>query len=368
MCDGRLAEEVALRLPGMPGGAQVFLDRPSPLPPTVDLVVRTCTHCGLVQLDNSPVPYWREVITAAGWSQEMAAFRRAQAQDFVARFGLQGASVLEVGSGDGYYLDLLADAGAVPTGLEYGAAALERGRLAGRQIRQGYITEAPPGLGTFEAFVCINFLEHAPGPGAFLRAIAQHLTPTGVGLVEVPNLETAIRCRRFYDFVADHLSYFTPASLQLTLEANGFDVLACEGAWHDDDLVALVRRRPAVDFRPWVTENPVVTAFKALTDDPRYRRIAIWGASHQALTLIALARPHRVACIIDSSPAKQGRYESVLGLPIMPPDCLDDSFDLVIVMAAGYSNEVVAILTDRMGFANAIVVLHETGFDQVERP
>lgn len=366
LCDGPLAEESALRLPGMPSGAQSFLDQPHPLPPTVDLVVCACMRCGLVQLDNTPVPYWREVITAAGCSPEMATFRCVQAEEFVRRFGLRGSRVLEVGCGDGYYLDLLADAGAIPIGLEYGVAALERARQAGRPVQHGYITEAPLDLGIFDAFVCINFLEHAPQPGAFLQAIASHLTPSGVGLVEVPNLETVIHRRRFYDFVADHLSYFTAATLRFALEGNGFEVLECASAWHEDDLVVLVRRRPSADFHTWLAENPVLTAFKTLTDDPRYQRIAIWGASHQALTLIALAHPKRVECIIDSSPAKQGRYESVLGLPILPPERLDSSFDLVIVMAAGYSDEVVAMLTGKLRFGSAIAVLREKGFELVQ--
>ena len=175
--------------------------------------------------------------------------------------------------------------------------------------------------------------------------------------------------RRYYDFIRDHLSYFGTATLAHSLEASGFEVLECKSAWHDDDLVALVRRRPKADFTPWVCENLVALEFERLIADRNYRSIAIWGASHQALTLIALTRPGRVAFLVDSSPAKQGRFEPTLGLPILPPEAIvQRKVDLVVVMAAGYTDEVCNILLDRMAFRGTIAALRETHFEVKESP
>lgn len=391
-CGRPLLSRPVLELPAMPNSAQGFLDDPSDARDLTDICVRQCAACGLVQLDSEPVEYFRSVITSAAWSSEMMAFRQQQARDFVARFSLQGRPVLEVGCASGHFLDLLEAAGAVACGLEQGARGVEEGRSRGRKIIQGYVTEHPPLEPPFSGVVCINFLEHSPRPADFLCAIHGLLEEGGVGLIEVPAFDQAVERVRYYDFVRDHLSYFTSDSLTHIFQATGFEVLRLERVWHGDDLCALVRKRARADFSHWIAANPVVTEFRALVSgvdntssqapscspisersslgdgalrpSDRFTRIAMWGASHQALTLIAMARPERVRYIVDSSPAKQGRFEPCLGLPIVPPERLhEEPVDLVIVTAAGYSDEVVRQLRDSVQFRGAVAVLRDSRFD-----
>jgi SAM-dependent methyltransferase len=365
LCGGTLHPETVLRLPGMPTGAQAFVRSPTEAGHSVDLDIRQCGACGLVQLDAEPVPYFKSVITSARWSEEMLKFRTKQASAFVSKFSLTDRKVIEIGCGSGYYLDLLHQAGAQAYGLEYEETAVAEARANGRSAYRGYpehgisVPNAP-----FDAFVCINFLEHAPEPRKFLTAITGVLTENAVGLVEVPNLETAVARCRYYDFIRDHLSYFNTGTLVHALEGSGFEVLECESAWHDDDIVALVRRRPKPDYSRWVIENPVVSEFQGLVADPSHSGIAIWGASHQALTLIALTKPKRIQFLVDSSPAKQGHFEPTLGLPILKPEAiLNKNIDMVVVMAAGYSDEVCDILINSMRFSGTVAVLRESHFE-----
>lgn len=363
-CGGPLLPGAVLRLAGAPRSAQGFLDDPKQAGEVDDLNVRQCSACGLVQLDGEPVPYYRDVITAANWSPEMMSFRRRQARDLVARHRLEGRTVLEVGCASGHFLDLLGEAGAIATGLEHGERAIAEARRHGRRVVEGYVTENPPLAPPYAAFVCINFLEHAPHPAEFLGAMYALLADDAVGLIEVPALDQAIERRRFYDFVRDHLSYFSRETLVRILESNGFDVLGVERVWHGDDLCAIVRKRPRADFRGWVDDNPVVAEFMSLVSDPRFPSVAMWGASHQALTLVAMARPCRVRFIVDSSPGKQGRFEACLGLPVVAPARLrDEPVDLVIVTAAGYSDEVVRQLRSDVGYRGAIAVLRDARFE-----
>jgi SAM-dependent methyltransferase len=333
----------------------------------IDLRVCACRACGLVQLKNEPVPYYRQVITAAGWSPKMREFRREQMRQLVERFALQGKRVVEVGSGEGYLLDLLAEASAIAVGLETGTVARERGRAAGRRVldaypRPGVAIEGAP----FDAFVTINFLEHSPDPRAFLTGIRENLVPDAIGLVEVPSFEKVLATQRFYDFVADHLSYFTRETLCRTLELAGFDVLDCGLVWEDDDIVAAVRVRPAPDLRAVMRvaaeQIRELSAFFAVTG----RKVAVWGASHQALTLLALAGAAGVAYVVDSAPFKQGRYTPVTHLPIVAPARLEaEPVDAVLVMAAGYSDEVVRTLREMPSYRGAIAVLREGSLDLV---
>jgi len=76
VCRNECYEPPLLRYGNMPRVAQ-FLPGPDSveLDKGVDLEVCQCSGCGLVQLSNDPVPYYRDVIRAAGFSDEMKSFR-----------------------------------------------------------------------------------------------------------------------------------------------------------------------------------------------------------------------------------------------------------------------------------------------------
>ena len=140
ICGGELARlltyaDVPQAAQHLPGEAEVAHEA------GIELVVCQCTACGVVQLDNEPVHYWRDVIRAVGFSESMRSFRADQFDAFVRRHGLRGAAALEAGCGDGAYLQLLAGAGLDVLGLEHDAANVRRCREQGLSAEQGYIEE-----------------------------------------------------------------------------------------------------------------------------------------------------------------------------------------------------------------------------------
>jgi len=245
-----------------------------------------------------------------------------------------------------------------------------RGEAQGRRILEGYLDAGIQILGApFDGFVCINFLEHAPDPRGFLKALRDQLVPGAPGLVEVPSFEHMLECDRFYDFIPDHLSYFTERTLRLILETSGFEVLSCARVWEGYDLAALVRRREAWEGMAWTSDLQALVAslhaFLAL-HGREGRKVAVWGASHQALTLLALAQAHEVHYLVDSAPFKQGRFTPVIHTPIHGPGMLDDDpVETVLVMAAGYSDEVVRILREERDFHGVVAVLRGNGVELV---
>ncbi|MDE1714470.1 methionine biosynthesis protein MetW (plasmid) [Chromobacterium amazonense] len=122
---------------GLPSAEQLPGDR------GVRLALRQCGGCGLVQLDAEPVPYWRDVIRAAGISPEMRDFRLEQFGGWLAEHGLTGRKVLEVGCGRGEYLSLLAEAGADAYGVEHLPASVDACRQAGLRVEQGFVDCSP---------------------------------------------------------------------------------------------------------------------------------------------------------------------------------------------------------------------------------
>ena len=73
------------------------------------------------------------------------------------------------------------------------------------------------------------------------------------------------------------------------------------------------------------------------------RKVAVWGAGHRTLALLALSGVKRLEYIVDSAPFKQGRFSPVTHFEIVGPDRLQHNpVDALMIMLPGvYASEVV---------------------------
>ena len=96
----------------------------------------------------------------------------------------------------------------------------------------------------------------------------------------------------------------------------------------------------------------------ALDYQAQGKKLAVWGAGHRTLALLALAGLSDVAYVIDSAKFKQGKFTPVLHLKIVPPSQLkNEPVDLVLVMVPGlYPGEVLKTLAG-MGIGSAVAAL-----------
>lgn len=352
LCHGELFTEPVIQLNGMPKAAQYYpekdeFDRDN----GIILNVYQCSDCGLVQLNSEPVDYYKEVITAASLSEKSRASRLKQMQEFVDRFGFKGARVLDVGSGKGEMLDVLEEAGfGEAVGMEASSESVAVGLSEGRKMINGYIRDTVKIDGQpFDAFISLNYLEHLPSPGEIIRKIYEISSDNAVGIVTVPNLDYLLKTRCFYEFVADHLSYFTKKTLSYAFERGGFEVLECDIVNEDNDIAAVVKKREVLDVSGQFSEveelsnnlQQIVVDYKS-----QNKKVAVWGAGHRTLALLALSKLCDIEYVIDSAKFKQGRFTPVLHLNIVSPEHLKEEYvDLVIVMVPGlYPGEVLKTL------------------------
>lgn len=371
VCGGNMFAEALLHYSKMPASAQEFLDEDDiSRNGYSDLDVYQCSDCGLVQLSNEPVSYYRDVIRAAAFSEDMRAFRLEQFHTWARRFQLLGCKVLEVGCGRGEYLSLLQSVGIKVHGVENALASIKDCENQGLPVTQGFLGDGFLKIddGAFDGFVCLNFMEHWPDPGLVLQGIRHNLADHAIGLIEVPNFDMIVEKGLFSEFIADHLLYFTQDTLRLTLQMHGFDVLECKPVWQDYILSALVRKRSRTNldffekFRSDITSelNNYISQFLR-------GKVAIWGAGHQALAVIALAElGHKISYVVDSAPFKQGKYTPASHLPIVAPQQLaTQPMDAIIVMAASYSDEVARLIRAQYGSAIRVAILRDYGLEEV---
>lgn len=369
VCAAPLGASPALAYRNMPGAAQNFPDAAGLANDRCsDLDLHECSECGLIQLARAPVPYYREVIRAAAFSPEMRVFREKQLAEWVDRYMLNGQRILEIGCGKGEYLSLLAAAGAQATGLEYARSAVSHCRSQGLDVLRGFLgrpNQQLPGA-PFAGFMSLNFMEHWPKPVDTLRAMRHNLLPGGIGLVEVPNFDMILKEGLYSEFISDHLSYFTRETFTFALQRAGFEVLEAKSVWYDYILSAVVRKRQPTDLSSLtIQQDKIGRTLRAFVDRFPPRSIAVWGAGHQALAALALGElGGDIRYVVDSAPFKQGKFTPATHIPIVPPAHLqEDPVQAIIVMAAGYSNEVAKLIRTQLQLTIPVAILRADGLE-----
>jgi len=306
LCGGVLIEPALLIYTNSPQSAQGFLDNLDQADDTVDLKIQECLRCGLVQHSHPPVVYYRDVIRAIAFSEEMGQFRLKQLSEWIEKFNLQDKQVLEVGCGKGEYLDLLIRSGArYVKGIEHAFPSVEEARQRGFDVQQAYLSPAytNPWDQTFDAFAIFSFMEHWPDLNGSLCALQGILNEKAYGLIEVPNFEFILANGLYSEFTTDHIFYFDRQTLKLALELNGFEVLSIEPIWHDYILSAQVIRRKPLNADIFTKkQEQIVRSLDQFVGRFEPEDIVVWGAGHQSLAVMSLAGlQNKVSHVVDSA-------------------------------------------------------------------
>ena len=347
-CNKIINKEPILKYYNLPEKVQGF-DKigDTPTDKAIDLEIYECPFCGLMQVLHEPVDYYRDVIRAIAVSDDMREFRNGYFKEFVEFFNLKNKNLVEIGCGCGEYMDIMKQYCDHVYGIEHKQKSVETANRNGNTVYEAFVEDSNtvfPGA-PYDGFYIMNFLEHIPNLSEFLQGIYNNLTDDGCGLVEVPNGDFVIKNRMFSEFMLEHLSYFTKDTLRRTLEINGFEVITCESIWHDYILSAKVRKRQATDvssFNEYKDELINKLRKMIMTAVGNGEKVAVWGAGHQALTLLAMANvSDYITCVIDSAPFKQNCITPVSHIPILAPaEIKKQSINNIIIMAGSYSDEI----------------------------
>ena len=382
VCGKEFFKEPLLRYKNMPAIAQHLPDKESvDKDKGIDLNVYQCTGCGLIQLNSEPVSYYKEVIRASGFSEEMNDFRKKQFNNFVERYSLKGKKIIEIGCGRGEYLFVMDKTGAKAYGIESSDESVKECMNNNLKVSKGFLDKKDYKIknSPFEAFFMMSFLEHLPEPNNVLRGIGNNIVSEGVGIIEVPNFDMIKEKKLFSEFMRDHLFYFTEDTLKYTLERNGFEVVEIKNVWYDYILSAVVKRSDK-DF----LDNDEKVKRLDLKEMQKHQnnvreqiydyvkmfdngKVAIWGAGHQAFAIMSLMElGDKIKYVVDSAAFKQGKFTPATHIPIVAPDKLKDGeVEAIIIMAGSYSDEIVRIIREKYPNILNIAILRDFGIEKV---
>ncbi|MDG2307457.1 MAG: class I SAM-dependent methyltransferase [Candidatus Binatia bacterium] len=146
----------------------------------------------------------------------------------------QGKRLLDVGAAYGFLVQAAGEAGFDAVGLEPAAGCVEWARRElGISMLAGTVEEAVIEPESFDVVTLMDVIEHVADPGVALRQIRRWLRPGGMVVIETGDFEAllprVVGSRWYYYDPPQHLTYFSPSSIETLLVASGFDAPVAVG-------------------------------------------------------------------------------------------------------------------------------------------
>lgn len=328
--------------------------------PMGQMQLALCPDCGTLwnrAFDPAKLAYAPGYENALHFSPRFRAFAEALAADLVARYRLAGGRVIEIGCGDGYFLDLMAQNGvASATGFDPSMAGTDTafsGRAGVTIVAETF--NAAQLDRPVDAILCRHVLEHIQTPLHFLQDIRAAIGNRSVPIyVEVPNAGWMLRAVSLWDVIYEHVTYWTAPAIDALFRRAGFQPVSVSVGFGDQFLmVEAVPAGPDTDPPTGLPDTLDAArrfgeqAARTLADwrarlAALHGKAVIWGAGSKGISFAnALAETGAITALVDLNTRKHGRFVPGVGLPVVAPEALvgiDPS--LILISNAQYEAEI----------------------------
>jgi C-methyltransferase C-terminal domain/Methyltransferase domain len=359
---------VVLRMPKVPVHCNVLCpQREEALDaPMASISLTFCEVCGHLfnsTFDPQLMNYGPKYENSLHWSPRFQRYAMTLASSLTKRYALRAKTIVEIGCGDGKFLQMLCQHGE-NRGLGFdpacprspnGNSAKESVVVVPDSYSAKYASDAD--------FVCCRHtLEHIENPRGFLTLLREAIgerakTPV---FFEVPNALLMLRELGIWDIIFEHCSYFSRSSLVHLFSSSGFTVLGVREGFAKQFLRIEARpagSKTAGDQRSGHRHSPMagdIARFRRkygkkiefwrgrLGKSLAGRRLVVWGAGSKGVSFLnALNVRDQIQYVVDINPRKHGMYVPGSGQQIVPPEFLKEYRpDAVIVMNSIYRNEI----------------------------
>jgi len=196
--------------------------------------------------------------------------------DFIRREFNNNESLLDVGSGYGFFIKAIGDAGFKTTGLEISSARREISKsITNIPLQSKAITGPNKTKNQYDIITLFHVLEHIKDPIKLCTDLKSYLQKGGTLIIEIPNtnhylLNISKQYKDFY-WQRAHISYFTPKTVLTVLEKAGYGKIKIKG----------VQRYTFINALRWVflgrpqLKNPSYQTFTFGFMDNLYKKVLI---------------------------------------------------------------------------------------------
>ena len=303
----------------------------------IDLVA--CSDCGLLfnrAFDDSKMGYAPGYENSLHFSSVFRRFARDLALDLIERHALSGKCVVEIGCGDGYFLDLVTQNGvAFAVGYDPSAEPLKSDKT--EIVAENFVPERIDE--DVAAIVCRHVLEHLPDPLGLLLSLRQAIGSNPCTLYfEVPNAEWMMNAGSVWDVIYEHVTYWTRPAIETLFRVAGFEPIAVRTGFGNQFLMidaVPAKSSKALDHLSTKAETTIamVETFgaSARAEISQWRNqlaksesqdTVIWGAGSKGIMFANAVSARGLSSMVDVNPRKRGLAVPLVGLPIAAPDDL----------------------------------------------
>jgi len=288
-----------------------------------------CENCGYIfnaDFEPEKIAYDQNWGQAMGSSKYYVDFIENKINSYIDSLGIKNKSILEIGSGKGYFLKELVTRG---NNIGYGFDPSYEGiydDIKNLTIERKYFDGFSSPV---DVVICRHVIEHMTHPKPLLVKSYKALKDGGLILFETPNIKWILQNQFFYDFFYEHCSYYSEESIYNLFSQMGFDVLDVHDEYNHQWMQITARKnrtantyrvirgvKPidelvqlASDFKRQFDLN-ISTVKEKLVSMSRDGPVAVFGAGPKGSMLAVILDPERkyISWFVDLEPEKYGMF------------------------------------------------------------
>lgn len=213
-----------------------------------DQIVR-CNECGLVYINPRTKSDIIIDSTSKGDDEKYVSQEKGRMETFekelkwLNKYTKKGR-LLDVGCAAGFFLNVAKKAKWDAQGVEPNKWLANHGKENyGLKVFAGTLEDAEFKDEEFEVITLWDVIEHMPDPNGSLKEINRIMKPGGTLVVSTPDYSSIfakIFGRKWWFLLSHHLFYFTPRTMKMMLEQNGFKVKVKKLHWQKLNLQYMI--------------------------------------------------------------------------------------------------------------------------------
>ena len=296
-------------------------------------VCLACGHIFNVDFDVAMIPYEEDsnlmFNKGAGWIAHL----KDVAYRLLADFDVKNKTIIDIGAGDGLFLEIIRDADYNNRciAFEPGAEARSCEAVGLETVVDYFIPKRDLAKYRPDVLVCRHVLEHLEKPREFVAELAYHAQQS-LFLAEVPCIQKALDGGRFGDYLYEHVSNFTLPSFVNMMEVSGWFTMDVRTAYNDEVIVWV--GQPDKHSFQTPPKKPDCKTVRELLDYllVSNKSAAFWGATGKGAAFLNACDVPSGYRVIDSDYRKDGRYVPGTGQLIEAPSNLwSDPVETIII-------------------------------------
>ena len=262
-------------------------------------------------------------------------------------------SILEIGCGDGYFLELLLKSGFNINGMDPTYTGNNK-KIKKEYYNKNYSSK-------YNAFILRHVLEHIQDPYNFLLELKKIDNNDSLIYIEVPSLEYINENCTFFDFYYEHVNYFREVDF-----INMFDNILVMDRFFDKQYIYIIAElnslKLPVKTDDFILNKNFLSKFYYYNDiiKKSKSKTVIWGCSSKGVIFSVLLNnvKTKVDYFVDINPYKQGKFIPIIadtnnyGM-VSSYEYIENKLDndtMIFIMNNNYKEEIIKMTNNKYNY------------------